>query len=140
MTPTPRRFVRLFQPRFAEPILTGKKKQTIRRTPKRMPKPGDIIDCRRWTDKPYRSPQVRLMESPITRVDSIRITENECVIGIERHLLPNTLNQVALKDGFKDWPEMIEWFQKTHSLPFTGILIQWNPHSMEIIPNHYEPN
>lgn len=31
----------------------------------------------------------------------------------------------ARRDGFKNWTEMYRWFEKTHGLPFKGVLIRW---------------
>lgn len=31
----------------------------------------------------------------------------------------------ASADGFSDWPAMRDWFEKTHGLPFNGLLIRW---------------
>ena len=31
----------------------------------------------------------------------------------------------AVDDGFDSFAEMLEWFEKTHGLPFEGQLIQW---------------
>jgi hypothetical protein len=35
------------------------------------------------------------------------------------------LDRFAVKDGFKDWEDLVAWFEKTHNLPFTGQLIKW---------------
>ena len=35
------------------------------------------------------------------------------------------LNIEAQLDGFKDWRDMRDWFDKTHGLPFEGDLIKW---------------
>jgi hypothetical protein len=34
---------------------------------------------------------------------------------------------MASKDGFASANDMLEWFEKTHGLPFVGWLITWNP-------------
>lgn len=31
----------------------------------------------------------------------------------------------AKRDGFQSWIEMSDWFEKTHELPFKGLLIRW---------------
>lgn len=62
--------------------------------------------------------------------------KNTTEVTIEKHGLqfpllsadeaPNmTLDQFAKMDGFSNWQEMAEWFDKTHGLPFTGLLISW---------------
>ena len=32
---------------------------------------------------------------------------------------------IAKADGFGSWEEMLDWFEKTHGLPFEGLLIRW---------------
>lgn len=129
-TPQPRRFVRTFQGRFSNLVECRVKRQTIRKTPKRMPRPGDTIDCREWTGKPYRSKQRNLHEGTITRVSWIMIGQHEirteaATMRETRHL--ERMNRFAQADGFTDWRDMRKWFEETHGLPFEGILIQWDP-------------
>lgn len=57
-------YVRMFKPQFAPLVESGKKLQTVRPTPKRMPKPGDKISLREWTGLPYRSNAVITESSP----------------------------------------------------------------------------
>jgi len=122
----PKRFVRMFKPRFAPLVKSGKKRQTMRPTPKQMPRSGDIIDCREWSGKPYRSKQNKLVESTITNVRMARLSPTA------RFFLDNIeidkaddLRAFARADGFSDWWELLEWFMETHGLPFDGILILW---------------
>ena len=67
------RFVRTFQPRFSRLVESGAKRQTIRKTPKRMPKVGDTLDAREWTGAPYRSKQRKLLEAPLVSVSEVEI-------------------------------------------------------------------
>ena len=69
MKDKPRRFVKMFKPRFAELIRSGAKRQTIRPTPKVLPEAGDIIDCRQWSGLPYRSKQIRLGEFEVAEME-----------------------------------------------------------------------
>jgi len=118
------RFVRMFKPRFAPLVKSGAKRQTIRPWPKRVPRIGDIIDCRKWKRLPYRSKQVKLKEAPITGL---------CGVIIDRHLVMvghaaktyRPLGEFAKADGFKNWPDMRKWFEAEHGLPFRGLLIVW---------------
>lgn len=116
-----RRFVRMFKPRFAALVKAGTKRQTIRPTPKRMPKPGDILDAREWTGKPYRSKQAKIGEFVISDVRMVRITKEH--FGVPT--TPEVLNLFAQADGFRDWDEMVEWLEREHGLPFEGILIRF---------------
>lgn len=119
----PRRFVRMFKPQFARLVETGVKLQTVRPLPKRMPVPGDIIDCREWTGKPYRSPQRKLKESEIADVRKVEIHSNGVNIDGDYY----HSDTFAKRDGFEGFEEMKAWFQETHGLPFTGIVIVWKP-------------
>lgn len=122
-----KRHVRTFQDRFADLVRSGAKKQTIRTEPKRPIAPGDVIDCRRWTGLPYRSPQEPLATGRVKEVATVRIGEG----GIEqmtpsRFLLRLDPERMAIEDGFSGFPDLLDWFRGTHGeLPFDGILIRW---------------
>ena len=65
------------------------------------------------------------------------ICHDACLIKIERDRiwtahppeLHQNLEDWARMDGFASWPEMRDWFDQTHGLPFTGTLIRW------LVPN-----
>ncbi len=38
---------------------------------------------------------------------------------------PNSLNNFAQKDGFANWKDLIDFFDKKYGLPFVGTLIKW---------------
>lgn len=133
----PARFVRLFQPRFAEAVRAGTKRQTIRPVPGRLPMVGDTISLRMWTGKPYRSKQALLRTEVIQSVKICCITRE----GIARQAPDGCLLQIAgvriicengseadrfaRDDGFKDFEEMRSWFERQHGLPFDGLIISW---------------
>jgi len=118
----------MFKPRFARLVEAHTKRQTFRPIPKRMPQPGDIIDCREWSGKPYRSPQTKLIEATITNVVRALITESGIAFEIsEGKWVIGSEETIAIADGFKDWPEMRDWFKAQHGLPVDCILIQWQP-------------
>lgn len=120
--------VRMFKPQFAPLVESGAKCQTVRPTPKRMPKAGDKISLRMWTGKPYRSKQQVLRESVISAVEKISIcdTGRELLVSVgNQSLTPEELNAFAVADGFKNAIEMCRWFNDTHGLPFEGVVIKW---------------
>lgn len=140
MSDAQRRFVRTFQPRFARLVKDGAKKQTIRRVPKRMPRPGDILDAREWTGSPYRSPQRKLGEFSITDVCPCHLAEYGICMKPPNGSMLQVLSvpimtfewvdadRFAKDDGFVNWEEMRDWFGETHGFPFEGIVIYWrNP-------------
>lgn|SRR6185295_7714726 len=111
--------VRMFKPQFAPLVEAGTKCQTVRPTPKRMPKAGDKISLRMWTGKPYRSQQRVLRESVITAVEPFDLDAMRLWKESDR-------DAFARADGFGDWPEMLQWFIKTHGYPFVGVTIKWH--------------
>lgn len=118
----------MFKPQFAPMVEAGTKCQTVRPTPKRMPKFGDKISLRTWTGKPYRSKQRVLRESTVWSVEPIIIERgpiwpNVWVDGLRL----NAAETVAFAeaDGFDGPNEFAEWFESNHSLPFVGIVIYW---------------
>lgn len=116
-------FVRMVKTRFVPMVLSGRKRHTVRPTPKRMPEAGDMIDLREWTGKPYRSKQRRVLLAPIEIVRPIDITETSIAILS----FPEPCEDFAMADGFESFSEMLEWFLETHDLPFSGIVIYWTP-------------
>lgn len=124
----PDSFVRMFQPRFAALVEAGVKCQTVRPTPARIPKPGDKISLRRWTGKPYRSPQRLLRDAVVSEVFDITInTDGVFLYEIGRGGAAGVPDRdsFAMDDGFANWSDMRMWFENAHGLPFTGILIRW---------------
>lgn len=125
-----RRFVRLFEPQFADLVEAGLKRQTVRPTPKRMPEAGDHIDCRTWTGAPYRSKQRRLFEGPITRVAAVQIVQDlpyrtELIIIGGTPLSRFQAGAFALEDGFASTVQFYAYFRQHYGPRFTGIVIKW---------------
>jgi hypothetical protein len=120
-------FVRMFKPQFASLVESGAKCQTVRPTPKRIPKAGDLISLRCWTGAPYRSKQRVLREATIVAVRTIHFA-GYFFDGGPRDAANKEicLNDFAKADGFSSWREMVEWFDETHGLPFEGIVIHWS--------------
>ena len=129
---SPRRFVRMFRPRFAALVQTGKKFQTVRPVPKRaqdMPRPGDLFDARVWLGRPRCSKTSKLLvePAPICFVRSITIHATGLLEIEGRYLSTVEMEAFARADGFADLDELLAWFRDEHDLPFTGIVIDWLP-------------
>jgi len=121
--------VRMFKPEFAPLIASGFKCQTVRPTPKRMPKSGDRISLRMWTGKPYRSKQRLLREATIESVQPIRLEAPYPYLWISvngENLSNREAEAFARADGFQSLHEMKCWFEATHGLPFDGVVIKWH--------------
>lgn len=117
----PKAFVRMFKPRFAALVERGEKRQTVRPTPKRMPKPGDRMSLRCWTGLPYRSKQRVLCEATITATKRCEITAQGSVF-LDGGRAPKGF---AKADGFRSHAEMVSWFANEHGLPFAGVAFFW---------------
>lgn len=121
---------RLFKSQFAPLVKSGAKRQTLRPTPKRMPKIGEKESWREWTGKPYRSRQNELARVELTKVERIAVntfpTEDLIILGgMKRRLATlEEQEQIAVADGFKSFKEMGRWFHSQYGECFDGILIQ----------------
>ncbi len=121
-----------FQKRFADTVLDGSKHSTIRvnRKDKRTPAAvGDIVKL--YTGMRTKSCK-KLRECEITAVKRFMITRHIQNDGFEftayldgLPLSEKDFHQLAIADGFKDAQGLIEFFTKTHGMPFSGWHISW---------------
>lgn len=113
-----------FQVKFADAVASGQKRQTIRapRKDDRHAKPGDKLQL--FTGMRTKSCRKLIEPDPTCiRVEALTIDRDgihyadggECT----------TPDVVARRDGFADFSAMLAWFETTHGLPFSGVLIQW---------------
>lgn len=136
-----------FQKQFAPLVESGEKRQTIRayRKDGRDPKVGDklylftglrtkasrrlALNChvrnvivRSLQGLPMGHVVTCLATSSITlsRAGTIRGKEIVSVSGC-----PSTMEDLARDDGFESVAAMFDFFEKTHGLPFEGLLIRW---------------
>ena len=109
----------MFQDRFAALVADGTKRQTIRAVARCAV--GDTLSLRRWTGKPYRSKQETLRQAVCTAVRAVTISHFDAAIDGR----PTSGQHIAVCDGFCDWEDMRDWFERTHGLPFRGALIEW---------------
>lgn len=116
----------LFQDQFAPLVEDGTKTQTIRKAARC--KPGDVLSLRKWSGKPYRSKQDILQQATCTVVIPVEVGTGPHMDGIALTGIECDDNEravIAKLDGFDSANEMLEWFKKVHSLPFTGEIIMW---------------
>lgn len=114
-----------FQTRFADQISAGTKTQTIRAIGKRRhAREGERLQI--YTGMRTKVCRKLLAPDPVcVRAEMITISRDgvhypqggECM----------TPCVLARRDGFASFQEMLDWFERTHGLPFTGILIKWRP-------------
>lgn len=127
-----------FQERFADLVESGKKTQTIRALRKdgRVPAIGERAYL--WTR--VRTPQRRkLGEGIITYSGEITLDGRRCdsVPGawLSADAVVNgydldtssvlSLHDLAIADGFESEVGLLDFFDRTHGLPFAGHLIRW---------------
>jgi hypothetical protein len=117
-----------FQSRFAEKIISGAKRQTIRSIGKRRhARPGETLQL--YTG--MRTRQCRKIgEAVCSRVNSIKIFFDPPRVVIDDWApceLPDELEAFAQSDGFENWADMEAFWNDAHGLePFAGVLIQWS--------------
>ncbi len=116
-----------FQARFADPVETHAKRQTIRRVWKRPIKVGDTL----YLYTGMRTKQCRKLRMVLC-LDYRPITINEHSISLLTDLetleiWPEgwSLKWFARMDGFDSWEEMRDFFKERYGLPFEGVLITW---------------
>jgi hypothetical protein len=120
-----------FQKRFIEPILSGTKRQTVRRIGARRPaKPGEELQLYSG----LRTKQCRL----IARARCADVSPVQIVFGCldldERDMvfvdgISCLINDFARDDGFSCWAELREFWAKHHpdvSTDFEGLRIAWD--------------
>lgn len=118
-----------FKARFAEPIITGDKRQTIRAYRRRHARPGEELQL--YTG--MRTRQCRLIGHAIcTDVQPVLIDVRCGAVYFPRstdHIRDEAeLNAFAVRDGFEDWEQMQAFWRKEHEgvAAFEGVLISWH--------------
>jgi uncharacterized protein YqfB (UPF0267 family) len=115
-----------FKERFAEPITSGTKRQTIRAERKRHARPGEVLQL-------YQGMRTRhcrlILRAQCLDVKPIRIdlVEQTVTAGIECINTRKALDAFARRDGFSDWDDMHDFWMIEHSgkETFSGVLITW---------------
>lgn len=121
-----------FNTQFALAVETGTKSQTIRahrKDGRPHCKVGDTIKL--YTGMRTKSCRV-LRTARVTRIDTITINAIDMQLN-GRQIFSNldsrdadlTDNEFAKNDGFNSFTDMAAWFERTHGLPFSGVVIYW---------------
>lgn len=117
----------MFESRFVAPIQAGTKRQTIR-VDSRV-QPGDTLSLRRWTGRPYRSPQHPIV--PAVRVVSVQsLTIFVLDAGLGVFVAGEQVHDVeafARADGFNSEDDMAGRYRDRGIEHFNGVLIRWEP-------------
>ncbi len=67
----------------------------------------------------------KLREVKCKSAERIQIRVANMAVGSRPGSTGAQCNAMAVGDGFADFGEMLAWFEKTHGLPFEGLLIRW---------------
>lgn len=138
---TVRNHVLLFRERFVEPMRLGRKTHTVRsrrRPARRNPEPGEMLLLRRWTKKPYRSPQEDIIPPrPCIAVVSFHaemepaVNELKIWIGSVR-LTHEEVCAFVREDGFDYVSDYLDYHETQKPSPLgrgivSGQVIYWEP-------------
>lgn len=119
-----------FKKQFAEPILAGTKRQTIRADRKRHARPGEELQLYTgMRTKQCRKVGRSICEAVLTIL--IDMTTETVVIRHEKldDLIetPDDLAKFAMADGFASWADMKAFWRTNHPGvdEFEGVMIRW---------------
>ena len=108
-----------FQERFADKVAQWEKNQTIRKTARC--KIGDTLQL--YTGQRTKNCQ-KLRDAMCTDVRSITI--NRGTLEIDGSvMMSDTATRFAIADGFRDYGDMVAFFERQYGLPFSGYVINW---------------
>jgi hypothetical protein len=119
-----------FQRQFADPILMGRKRHTVRAPRKRHARPGEALQL--YTG--MRTKSCRLIAratcesvEPIGLYFHRRPSNDWVMIGARTLDRPAALDEFAYSDGFDDWGALRAFWLRHHgSLQnFDGLIIKW---------------
>lgn len=123
-----------FRPRFADQILAGTKRQTIRKPRSersRHAREGDLVHL--YTGLRTKASR-KLGAAPCIGVDEVRLNflrdrvTVTSAIGTRPILQPADLDDFAREDGLADWADMKATFREIHGadlVEFWGCIIYW---------------
>lgn len=110
-----------FSPEFADAVTSGDKCQTVRKTQRA--KRGDAIQL--YTGQRTKKCRKLRSDTTLCYVDYVHIALDGLTFGDkEKH--PGNADAFARRDGFKDFSDMLAWFQKKYgSTHFVGYVHRW---------------
>lgn len=111
-----------FKKQFADDVITGRKKCTIRSLRKNPFKRGDHLYL--YTGLRTKGCK-KLGEAIASEVMPIEIIDIFTVVVDGKKLKPREILELAKKDGFKGEGYFMDFFSHTHELPFSGQIIKW---------------
>ena len=111
---------------FKDKIISGAKRQTIRTVRKNPIKERDKLYLY-WKQQSPKDCE-KLGEATCAKAIPVRIEKAKAVLTYPEVCNYEIvhLDKFAQDDGFDNWQQLIEYFEKNYGLPFEGVLIQWN--------------
>lgn len=119
-----------FSPDFIPLVESGAKPHTVRayRRDGRDPLPGDMLHLYGgWRTEAVRLLRREACEFAIDIAIQASAGNVHHILLGGRPLAQNDIEMLARVDGFMDGAAFVEFFEKTYGLPFTGLLIGWEP-------------
>jgi hypothetical protein len=119
-----------FRRQFTAKILNGEKRHTIRLARLNPDRPGSTLHL--YTGLRTKAAKL-LMRVPCVKVETITIKdgafgdENHAAISIDGLPLDRSEREaLAVRDGFENLEQMIQFWRCSNRLPFEGHIIHWN--------------
>ena len=118
-----------FKPQFAAAVLSGQKRQTIRRNRAdgRRPVPGDVAKL--YTGLRTSATQL-LRQAPVVQCRGVRIYLGDGLITVDGKRMEGVeRGDFARADGFDHWPAMLAFFQEQYGADgevFEGFCVEWS--------------
>ena len=123
-----------FQRRFAEPILAGAKRQTIRADRKRHARPGELVQL--YVGMRTKACRKIIPDPVCTAIEPVRLCFSSAgklselpQVG-DRLIGPRGWAAFARADGFESMEDMAAFWLAEHgagAVNFEGVLIRWEP-------------
>jgi hypothetical protein len=125
-----------FKAQFADDVEEGRKRRTIRKDRKdgRDPRRGDALQlytgmrqkgCRKLRDAKCTSVRLVTIDHMGVTVEFKKLYAGDAP-AYQGGPDPESYDgDFARADGFDSFPDMVEFFEKQHGLPFHGRLIEW---------------
>ena len=115
-----------FQERFGDDVESGRKPHTVRLVRKHPIKVGDKLQLYVG----MRTKRCRkLADAVCVKIEPIyvnRANDGRLLVKIsDQYLSIIDQDSFAVRDGFYDMRGMVTWLDKTHGLPFRGVVIHW---------------
>jgi len=110
-----------FKQHFKKAIISGEKRQTIRKQWKRPIKPGDTLFLSvGMRTKNYQ----RLKEAECSSITPVTIRASSVTLD-SKDLNAGEIEEFAKLDGFSTSQAFYDFFEENRGLPFDGVVIEW---------------